>query len=136
MYTKHSLQLLVYNHVSSHLIFRYINLRNPWLNTGYRCNSDMPLFKWKFTWNYAYSPFNTKVLTSGYVWYLNKRANFLFLLFKLKKKFNPFDEISNETPLKNNLSDKMRNFIWVKNTGWSRVSFKSPRNNAFCWFLK
>ena len=25
---------------------------------GYCCKSDMPLYKWKVTWNYAYSPFN------------------------------------------------------------------------------
>ena len=47
---------------SLNLISRYINeniyeILDQARFKGYCCKSDMPFYKWKVTWNYAYSPY-------------------------------------------------------------------------------
>ena len=53
----------------------------------YRCESDIPLYKWKVTWNYAYSPFKFHWLDKiSWIWRLHESSSWKYQIEKRRER--------------------------------------------------
>ena len=84
----------------------------------------MPLYQWKVTWNYAYSPFKSQ----GYFESSLMRKNGLIPLFSWSSKLQP-RRLLYTTGIRNS-EDQLDDNVW---TVISQKSFFLNKNNNLRW---